>query len=100
VWTADLASLPEWALAAIIRPGGIAMDSLANIGQHISDLEGKFSFIERETDQENAVLWDAVRELRRAVNRLEQLQGVQAQTQWLVQSGSPRHPDSGPELGV
>lgn len=76
------------------------MDSLTSLGQRIGDLEGKFALIERETDDENAALWEAVRELRRAVNRLEQAQGAHAQTQWMVQAGSPRHPDSGPELGA
>jgi hypothetical protein len=76
------------------------MDALASLAKRVDDVEGRFTLIDHETDIENTSLWDAVMEIRRAINRLEQLHGVSAQTQWLVQAGGPRHPDAGPDLGA
>ena len=73
------------------------MDALA---KRIDDLGSRLALIDHETDIENTGLWDAVMEIRRAINRLEQMHGVSAQTQWLVQAGGPRHPDAGPDLGA
>lgn len=76
------------------------MDALAPISKHLDALSTKLAAVEAETDIEATSLWDAVMEIRRAINRLEERHGVGAQTQWTVQAGGPRHPDSGPELGV
>ena len=76
------------------------MDTLTHLINRIDDVSTKLAAVESETDTEATSLWDAVMEIRRAVNRLEELHGVSSQTQWTVQAGGPRHPDSGPELGV
>ena len=76
------------------------MDALTHLTNRLDDLSTKLAAVAAETDTEATSLWEAVMEIRRAVNRLEELHGVQAQTQWTVQTGGPRHPDSGPELGV
>lgn len=76
------------------------MDALTLLTNRLDDMSTKLSAVAAETDAEATSLWDAVMEIRRAVNRLEELHGVQAQTQWTVQTDCSRHPDSGPELGV
>jgi hypothetical protein len=76
------------------------MDALSHLTRRIDDLGTRVAAIDAETDFEATALWDAVMEIRRAVNRLEELHGSSSLTQWTIQTGGPRHPDSGPELGA
>lgn len=59
----------------------------------ITELDDRIHAVERGSRIEETVLWDAVMEIRKAINRLEDSHGV-TPTSWLVRAGGPRHPDA------
>jgi hypothetical protein len=65
----------------------------------ITELDDRIYSLDQRTGLEHTQTWDAIGEIRRAINRLEDQHGVRP-TAWAVHNFQPRHPDADPDSGV